>query len=537
MRMAAWHLVLTGVVVAASTIAGAGAGVGARRVEPAAGVTLGVQGRANATPWVAADGRLVAIVWGVAVAEKRSDVLLAVSRDGGATFAAPVRVNRVEGEARLGGELPPRVVLVSRRAAGATTGGAGASGTPGDAGRDPEIVVLWTARGSTTAIQVARSRDGGRTFGVPESLQAPDAVGDRGWPALAADARGVVHAIWLDHRGLTAKKSGHVHGPGSSSSSGSGAGSSAGSGASSGSTARSGAGAASHAGATAGTGAGSASTASSTQATSAASATPTAPTALAAAAAKTASSDGVAMAQRSSLFYASLGDAGGATPARAVERDLAPGVCYCCKTALVAGRDGELFAAWRHVYAGDRRDIAFAASRDGGQTFAAPVRVSADDWEINGCPDDGPAMVVGPDGTVHIVWPTVVGTGDDMEGALFYASTRDGRTFTARQRIPTPDNPKPMHPQIALDAAGQLVVAWDEFVFSGRRVARVRALRVASDGVATFGPVVTLGGRSAADDAQYPLLASSARGLLVVWTRGAQGATMIETRRVAVPAS
>lgn len=526
MRMAAWHLVLTGVVIAASTFVGAGGGGGVRRAEPAVGGTLGVQGRANGTPWVAADGRLVAIVWGVAVAEKRSDVLLAVSRDGGATFTAPVRVNRVEGEARLGGELPPRVVLVSRGAAGVTAGGAGVSGASRasiDAGREPEIVVLWTARGATTAIQVARSRDGGRTFGAPESLQAPDAAGDRGWPALAADARGVVHAIWLDHRGLAAMKRGHVHG------SGSGSGSSAGSGAA----------AASHSGATAGTSAGSASPASpasSTQATSVASATPTAPVA---AAATTASGDGVAMAQRSSLFYARLGDAGdaGSTRVRTVERDLAPGVCYCCKTALVAGRGGELFAAWRHVYAGNRRDIAFAVSRDGGQTFAAPVRVSEDDWEINGCPDDGPAMVVGTDGTVHIVWPTVVGTGDDMQGALFYASTRDGRTFTARQRIPTPDSPKPMHPQIALDAAGQLVVAWDEFVASRRRVARVRALRVASDGVATFGPMVTLGGNSPADDAQYPLLASSARGLLVVWTRGAQGATMIETRRVAVPAS
>ena len=51
-------------------------------------------GRSNSTPWVAAAGSFVAVAWGATTAGK-TDVFLAVSRDGGLTFGAPVQVNTV----------------------------------------------------------------------------------------------------------------------------------------------------------------------------------------------------------------------------------------------------------------------------------------------------------------------------------------------------------------------------------------------------------------------------------------------------------
>ena len=83
------------------------------------------------------------------------DVFVAVSRDGARTFGSPVQVNATAGEARLGGEMPPRIVLRSR--------GSG----------DPEMVVLWTARGESTAIRTARSIDGGKTFLQPRRYRLP----------------------------------------------------------------------------------------------------------------------------------------------------------------------------------------------------------------------------------------------------------------------------------------------------------------------------------------------------------------------------
>lgn len=186
---------VAGVLVAATALADRPA------AHATAAVALTAGHSANSTPWVAAHGSFVVAVWG-AFRDGRADVYAAVSRDGGDSFLAPVRVNVVDGEARLGGELPPRVSL--------TTPPAG--GTPG-------IVVLWNARGTTTEVKLSRSDDGGRSFSAPLTLQAAAAEGDRGWPSLAVDSRGAVHAAWLDHRGLAAARAAR----GSSSFHGSGA--------------------------------------------------------------------------------------------------------------------------------------------------------------------------------------------------------------------------------------------------------------------------------------------------------------------------
>ncbi|MGH9370735.1 MAG: sialidase family protein, partial [Vicinamibacterales bacterium] len=352
------------------------------RVQESPVVTLSIPGRSSATPWVVADGDFVAVAWGATTKDEgKTDVFMAVSRDGGARFSAPVQVNAAPGDARLGGELPPRVSLRRR-----------------GPGRDPEITVLWTARGPSTSIKLATSSDGGRTFSSPRVLSKA-AAGDRGWPALTVDNRGAAYAIWLDHRGLAAGQTDapHVHDR---------------------------------------------------------------------------TRDGFAMAQRSGLYFASTGSSG-ARP----ERELAKGVCYCCKTALAMSRKGTIYAAWRHVYPGNVRDIAFTSSADRGRTFTEPVRVSDDGWEINGCPDDGPSLAVDAVGTAHIVWPTVMAVDGALEGALFYASTRNGRTFTKRMRIPTRGSPKPSHPQIVVDSHGRLVVAWDE-VIGGHRTVTAQSLHL-----------------------------------------------------------
>jgi hypothetical protein len=401
----------------------------AQTATPPDTVTLAIDGRSNATPWVAAVDSFVAVVWG-ATAEGKTDIYLTMSADGGRSFGAARRVNTIAGEARLGGELPPRVALRTR--------GTG----------PPELAVLWTARGVTTEIKLARSLDGGQTFSAPLTLQAAGAPGDRGWGALALGRDGAAHAIWLDHRELAASKS-HEH-----------------------------------------------------------------------RAQVDSESDGALMAQRSALYFATTG----LTPV--AERKITPGVCYCCKTALATAPDGALYAAWRHVYPGNLRDIALSVSRDGGRSFSAPARVSEDRWQLNGCPDDGPALAVDAAGAAHIIWPTVVNE-PQPHGALFYASTRDGRTFTSRTRVPTMGSAKPSHPQLAVNARGDAIVAWDE-VLDGRRTAFVRRLVQLGDRV-TFGDAIRL---DAGLPAMYPVMDVVGHGFIVAWTSGPPGASVIRVRRL-----
>jgi hypothetical protein len=226
--------------------------------------------------------------------------------------------------------------------------------------------------------------------------------------------------------------------------------------------------------------------------------------------------DGVAMAQRSKLFFASLD---GAMAPRAVTG----GVCYCCKTALAAGSGGSVFAAWRHVYPGNIRDIAFTGSRDGGRTFAAPIRVSEDKWVLQGCPDDGPAMAIDATNRIHIVWPTLV-TGAAAETiALFYATSADGLRFTPRERIPTEGLPH--HPQIAIERTGSLAIAWDESANGTRRAAMAR---MTLDAAAHPRFARTIIG----DRAVYPAIAAASDATLLAWTEGVAPAAAIRVVRV-----
>ena len=231
--------------------------------------------------------------------------------------------------------------------------------------------------------------------------------------------------------------------------------------------------------------------------------------------------EGADAAKGSAAFYASIGRT--VSP----EREIATGVCYCCKTAIAVAPDGAIHTAWRHVYPGNLRDIAAAVSRDGGRSFSPPSRVSADGWAIDGCPDDGPALAVDRSGVTHIVWPTVLTNGATVEGALFYASSRDGVQFSPRTRIPTVGGPRPSHPRMVAEPDGRLVVAWDEQV-NGRRIAALRAIRPAPSG-ATFGEVVEVAPR---EPATYPAIGAADGAIVTAWATGG-ASSRVNVRRVA----
>jgi hypothetical protein len=392
---------------------------------------LSVAGRSSEFVTLAAAGDFVVAVWAASAAEAGTDVYTAVSRDAGATFDTPVRVNDRPGDAKVNGEQPPQVAVVA--------GGA----------EDPRIHVVWTAPGSTgIRLAAAESSDSGRSYSAGETLAGSDEAGNRGWQAIGADPSGRVQVVWLDHRRYDASAAthGHHHSAGPDSSG---------------------------------------------------------------------AMDTVALAQLSDLYFSDL-DA--ASP-----RAVTSGVCYCCKTAMAHGAAGEVYLAWRHVYAGNMRDIAFAVSRDAGRTFEPPVRISEDGWSIAGCPDDGPAMAVDRAGHAHVVWPTMAAADRDTVKTLFHAMSPDGRTFTARTPLPT--EATAFHPRAAFAPDDALVVAWDESTEDGRQVVIARAEAAGSEPLA-FERV--LDGTPGA----YPVLATAGSRLLAAWSTEVDGRSVIQVQSV-----
>jgi hypothetical protein len=382
------------------------------------GQVLSVDGRTNANVSLSAAGSLVTAAWGASLLSGGTDIYAAVSRDGGVTFGAPVRVNAKAGDAHVNGEQPPRVAL---RRTGAAT----------------EIVVVWTSKGSAGGTIVsARSSDFGRTFGPTTVVPGGDAAGNRGWENVAVDSAGRVRVVWLDHRELAqsasmSEKAEHHTMPADS------------------------------------------------------------------------KKDAVSTAQHSKLYTAAIGDA-------ASVRAITGGVCYCCKTAIVAA-DDDLYLAWRHVYPQNVRDMAFTESHDRGRTFADPVRVSEDKWQIEGCPEDGPALAIDGKRQIHIVWPTLVTDTPNGQPSIgiFYAPTTAARRFGARQRVPTEGVPH--HPQIAV-SRNMLYLAWDELKNGARAV--VLAGRPVSAPAGTPWSRSVLSG---ATPGTYPSLAATDSGLAVAW--------------------
>ncbi len=131
-------------------------------------------------------GRL-ALTWVTRNAAGAKDLWLAISRDSGATFSAPVRVNETPGSVKSYSEARPMAVF----------GPAGA------------MVVAWTSRRANVAqafdLSVRASGDGGETLGPTVFVNddhAGPAAAYHGFAALTFRADGGLFATWLDERDL-----------------------------------------------------------------------------------------------------------------------------------------------------------------------------------------------------------------------------------------------------------------------------------------------------------------------------------------------
>jgi hypothetical protein len=406
------------------------AGCASRLVPEPSIATLGAPDADNTGVSLASNGHRAVAAW-AATRDGHTDIYSATSEDDGVTFGEAVRVNDIEGDARVSGEQPPRVAL----------------------GR--EVVVVWASRaGQSSRIRMARSTDGGHTYQPAVTLHQESLPGARGWQSVAVGSDDVVHALWLDGRNADPSAAHHHD----------------------------------HA---------------------------------AAGAPMAASESG---SPRQDIVEAVW------TPQGATETQVAPNVCFCCKTTIAMGPDHAFYAAWRHIYPNSMRDIAVARSIDNGQTFGPPTRVSLDNWQLNGCPDDGPAMVIDASDVIHIAWPTLV-PGPTAQKGVFYAySTDHGQTFSARLRIDDLQGTVASHPAIVLDG-GDVVVAWDDLSPAKERRVRLRRLSSSGSGAAWRPTVDDAILASERGPSSYPSLVVAGDKILVAWTSEGEAHTDIRIRR------
>lgn len=223
----------------------------------------------------------------------------------------------------------------------------------------------------------------------------------------------------------------------------------------------------------------------------------------------------------STLYFAATEPGGTFGPARIVAKH----TCQCCRTDLLADSTGLLHVAWRAIIDDSIRDMAYCYSRDTGKTFSAPVRISRDNWVIDGCPHTGPTMTENTSG-LHFAWFTMGGG-----GGVYYCNTEDsGRLFSPRQPVSREISAR--HPQLAALPSGNLAVVWDE----GTGAVTARHQRI---GLEMRGPAgLALSSRHVSSDstnAYFPQIAvlNNTRAL-VAYTEDGSGGEQVSCRLVSL---
>lgn len=173
--------------------------------------------------------------------------------------------------------------------------------------------------------------------------------------------------------------------------------------------------------------------------------------------------------------------------------------------AVAVGPDGTIHVVW-HEASADRFEVLYSRSTDGGATFAPAVTVSGvGEAQV-------PAIAVDGDGVISVVWE---GGGGDTRAILFSRSTDGGATFSP------PATLAPAHaklPAIAARGRGEVYVAWQDSSGPGRQI----LLRRSGDGGKTFEPPQPLAPHAVGTRAPAIALDSSG-AVVVVWQGTAEG--------------
>lgn len=190
-------------------------------------------------------------------------------------------------------------------------------------------------------------------------------------------------------------------------------------------------------------------------------------------------------------------------------------VCECCSTAAVVTSEGVL-AAYRNRSDDEIRDI--YVSRFAQGRWSEPAAVHADNWRIQACPINGPALSArGPN--VAIAWYTV----KQDQGHAYVAFSRDaGRRFG--QPIRLDDSASVGRVDVEMLPDGSALATWIEFA-DGR--SEFRARRVATDGARST--PVTLAGVAGGRASGCPRVARHGDELVFAWPEGSGGALQVRT--------
>ena len=205
-----------------------------------------------------------------------------------------------------------------------------------------------------------------------------------------------------------------------------------------------------------------------------------------------------------SLMHAVVDGSGRLGPETLLDRR----VCDCCQTDAVRAGD-ETVVVYRDRSETEVRDMSVV--RYVGGRWSEPRTLSADGWEINGCPVNGPAIAADA-ARVAVAWFT----SPRDESRVKVAFSRDGgASFGATVVV---DDGRPLgRVDVAMLGDGAALVSWLEQVGGG---AALRVRHVAPEG--TRGDAITVADTSRARSSGFPRMVRSGGEVIVAWRDAAE---------------
>ena len=186
------------------------------------------------------------------------------------------------------------------------------------------------------------------------------------------------------------------------------------------------------------------------------------------------------------------------------ETQLDERVCECCQTAATLTGEG-VIAVYRDRSDTEVRDVFTVRQRNG--TWTAPSAVHADNWKINGCPVNGPAIAA-DNSSVAVAWFTQA---NDQARVLLAFSKDAGATFGTP--VIVDDGQAVGRVDVLLLPDGSALVCW----LSGTvEAGEIKVRRVAPDGA--LGPISPIAKTDISRSSGFPRMARLGNTVHFAWT-------------------
>ena len=189
------------------------------------------------------------------------------------------------------------------------------------------------------------------------------------------------------------------------------------------------------------------------------------------------------------------------------------GLCECCKLGISFADGGKtVYMVDREVDQNKIRNHVLRKSTDGGNSFAPPVEISNDGWQVPSCPHSGPSIGQDSRGQLHVSWFTQ-GRSESEAGIYYSVSQDDGKNFDPRFLIHANRAPETLYNNLVVGDDDTVYFAWSNIDANNRAQIYLRTL--SADG-RTWSEIQQVS--NAKGNASRPALALKNNRLHVAWT-------------------